>query len=384
MTPIFPHLQRRAVNVSPTVDRARWLHERTTRLTATEIAPLMGAAKFKTLQEIYEEKLTYLTTGTPPPFLDTPAMRFGRHAERMVLARYNERTGAQAVEHQQMLLCATPGGYEISATPDAITADGSKLIELKTTMLDPDEAAQYYAYQVAAQMLVSGIPAVDLVILRLADGTNREAAVTFNDISAAVDRGRLYCYPFVYAPEHDAFFAEVLQRADIFLRALHAHAPFPADELGLAHSSGPTQVVVNSDDLSLALSAYCEHLQRIEELREQKASIERFLLEQLGLPAQRGASIPEATQRYIARYETGQEVPILQRVPVTRESVDLQALRAFLAAHPEAVQTYPELGQLIRTQRYVRTDFLHDQWAIEPEQIEFSSDGAVTPSAISF
>jgi len=140
------------------------------RIGASEVASIMGLSPWRTPYDVWRQK-TEPAAGREP--LSEPA-EWGLRLEPVIIARYLEaRPGAVAespgtVMHEDSRLCCTP---------DAVItlADGTRRgLQVKTAGVHArgewgdagtDQVPPHYWWQVQAEMLVTGLPVTDLVVL---------------------------------------------------------------------------------------------------------------------------------------------------------------------------------------------------------------------------
>lgn len=98
-------------------DRAAWLEQRKGMVTASDVAAILGASRWKDRSAVVAEKL-----GRGTPFVDRLAMYFGRIGEAHVLQALHELTGLKVEANNKLLV--NPDVPGLGATPDAIATMG--------------------------------------------------------------------------------------------------------------------------------------------------------------------------------------------------------------------------------------------------------------------
>lgn len=141
---------------------------RATGIGASEIAAIVNVSPWDTPLDVYRRKV--VGDHEKP---DAEPLRWGRLLENVIAERYAEHTGLAIIGDG----CETfrhPDYSWMLATPDRLTADRSRLVEIKNVSArnasawgDPEreEFPDHYRIQVLWQMAVTGIHAADLVCL---------------------------------------------------------------------------------------------------------------------------------------------------------------------------------------------------------------------------
>jgi len=166
-------------------DEKAWREARTKRLTATDVAALMGANKYSTPLEVFVEKISQM----PRSIEDNEPMAWGRALEPVILDEYRRRQPPTVgVAPDSRLLGSVPYPW-LAASPDAWRREesGESLLEVKTTRNAAwDVVPQHYQIQVHVQMIVTGTQLA--TILALFQGSElREYEVAYRpDLGQAI------------------------------------------------------------------------------------------------------------------------------------------------------------------------------------------------------
>lgn len=155
--------------LSPETYREEWLAERRKGVTATDISAISGLNPYKTIYDVFLEKLD-LVEPTP----DNPAMKRGRRMEPVLAEDYADMTGALLLEAGLMV---NPDKPLMRGTPDRIVVDDDrvplKVLEIKTAGIrqasrwgEPgtDEIPDEYLCQVQWYMGITGLPEADVIV----------------------------------------------------------------------------------------------------------------------------------------------------------------------------------------------------------------------------
>ena len=105
------------------------------QLSAFEIPVLMGASKFKTVNELLKEKMDVIS-GIEPPFITNEAMTFGNLAEPMILIESCKRLGLINDEDSKNLKTVHEKPYQHQLLPFACSLDGTVLGDNSEIMTD--------------------------------------------------------------------------------------------------------------------------------------------------------------------------------------------------------------------------------------------------------
>ncbi len=155
--------------LSPETYREEWLAERRKGVTATDISAISGLNPYKTVYDVFLEKLDLVE-----PVPDNPAMKRGRRMEPVLAEDYGDMTGALLVEAG---LTINPHKPLMRGTPDRIVVDDDrvplKVLEIKTAGIrqasrwgEPgtDEIPDEYLCQVQWYMGITGLPEADVIV----------------------------------------------------------------------------------------------------------------------------------------------------------------------------------------------------------------------------
>lgn len=121
----------------------QWLKERSKRITATSVAPILGIGP-RTIQELYMDK-TLERTKEP-----NPAMALGTYMEPYILRAYEQKEAISVIE---LGLIAHPTIPWLAVSPDGWRSDGA-LLEMKctTSRILRDKPPEYYRIQCLTQL----------------------------------------------------------------------------------------------------------------------------------------------------------------------------------------------------------------------------------------
>ena len=135
-----------------------WLHERSHRLTASEIASIFDANKFKSRLELYAEK----TGAIEPKPLDSEPVQWGKEFQGAIGRRFATKTGREVAEADPFTLYVHPSLDWLACTLDFWEKDkekGEGILEAKATdfQWEPDPPPMYQI-QLQCQLAITGIP----------------------------------------------------------------------------------------------------------------------------------------------------------------------------------------------------------------------------------
>lgn len=156
-------------------DHAAWLASRGTKLGSSDTAPILGVSEYRTAADVYVEKVYALEGRTPykvaEPFDMTNPLQRGHLYEPVIARAYELTTGLTLVAPPARV---HPSIEYVAASADRMTADGTRLVELKKVHWraaddwgtpGTDEIPQGYLAQVQQQMSVYDVGQCDVVAL---------------------------------------------------------------------------------------------------------------------------------------------------------------------------------------------------------------------------
>lgn len=228
-----------------TVRKGRWLAQRKTCITATDVAKILGVSKFGGPIDVFLEK-----TGQGQE-IDQNAgpLKWGRRAEPMILAAYHEDVAPLVIEppftlrhfEAEPLIAATLDARRVLSTAGAagfVAQHDGRPVDAKNIRFETPEWGEhgtdhmplYYATQLAVQMLVTGAQYADLAVL-FSGNEDRVYTLERDDamLQAIVARCTAFWKEHVEtgrppAPDGSASFAAYLKRtfaqhSDVMLQA---------------------------------------------------------------------------------------------------------------------------------------------------------------------
>jgi len=145
---------------------ADWLSWRSKGIGASDVAPLMGFTRYKSLFQLWAEK-----TGIAEPFAGNEHTRRGNLLEPLVRDRYN----LENMCNLQPALFEYKEWPILRASLDGIDSIGKHILEIKCPLGKDHETAmggkipEQYVYQIQTQLLVSGAVSGDYVSYRDGD-----------------------------------------------------------------------------------------------------------------------------------------------------------------------------------------------------------------------
>lgn len=176
----------------PTATEAEWLEARRLRITASEIAVVMGLSPYDSPYSLYHRKL-----GNLPPVEDTAAMERGRVLEPYIAEKFAERHPEFRVTGDGRELYAHPERDWMAATPDRLLCDWrtdpddplmTAVLECKVDGGSPDWGEEgtdvipvHYRAQVIWQCSVMGVSTAYVACLNVARWQVREYVVEMDD-----------------------------------------------------------------------------------------------------------------------------------------------------------------------------------------------------------
>ena len=108
------------------------------QLSASEIPVLMGASKFKTVNELLKEKLDVIS-GIEPPFITNESMDWGNTLESTILAKSAQRLGLINDQDSNNLKTDHDKPYHHDTLPFACSLDGTVTGDDREIMTDLDK-----------------------------------------------------------------------------------------------------------------------------------------------------------------------------------------------------------------------------------------------------
>lgn len=145
--------------------REAWLLERRKGLCSTDAAAVAGLSAWRTPLHVFLDK-----RGLLPPTPVSQEMRWGTLLEPTIALAYQEETGLELMPPPRLI--RSDRHPWMLASLDRLTADGSRIVELKTSRTaqgwgDPgtDEIPQQYLLQVQHQLCTAGLELADVAVL---------------------------------------------------------------------------------------------------------------------------------------------------------------------------------------------------------------------------
>ena len=108
------------------------------QLSASEIPVLMGASKFKTVNELLKEKMDVIS-GIEPPFITNESMDWGNTLESTILAKSAQRLGLINDQDSNNLKTDHEKPYHHDTLPFACSLDGTVTGDDRVIMTDLDK-----------------------------------------------------------------------------------------------------------------------------------------------------------------------------------------------------------------------------------------------------
>ena len=148
---------------------ARWLAERRTKITATDVPAILGLSPYASPVSVWLEK-TNQSDGKEA----TDAMRWGQRFERPILEEYEEVRGEPLVFPEPYTLLTAPTQPLIGATLDAWRVRDGGAVDAKNLgahirdhygEAGTDDFPPHYAAQLMMQLFVHGGDSADLAVL---------------------------------------------------------------------------------------------------------------------------------------------------------------------------------------------------------------------------
>lgn len=135
--------------------RAQWLADRRNRITATDVAKILGISPYGRPIDVYCEKL-----GIDEDKGETKSMRRGKRRERLVLEAYEDEEETQVIRSDPYELVVSPSDPLFACTPDARRSDNgipveAKSVRFKDAQWGPaltDDFPLHFAVQMTVQM----------------------------------------------------------------------------------------------------------------------------------------------------------------------------------------------------------------------------------------
>jgi len=253
---------------TPDTSEERWLGERKLGVSATDIAAISGLNPYKTIYDVFLEKLD-LVEPTP----NNPRMRWGRRMEEVLAEDYERMTGYHTFK---VGLLRNPDFSLVIGTPDRLVIDPedppkdgrpTKGLEVKTAGIrqkdrwgEPgtDNVPEEYLCQCLWYMAVTGLDEWDLIVSIA--GTE----------------------PVIYTiNRNDALIEELKRRAEAFWDTnVMAKEPPEVDEsesakemLNRLYQTADLDMIESDENIDKLVAA----LERQRQLREIAESNERYL-----------------------------------------------------------------------------------------------------------
>ncbi len=143
--------------------RDEWLEARRETVGASEVATILGENPYEDAYALYSRKV-----GDAPP-VDNMAVRMGHVVEPVLAEAYVEETGREVEDFGPYTVWAHPEHPWLRATPDRVTTDGDRVVELK--MMNPmaakalkDGAKLAHQVQLQIQMACLDVPRGDIAV----------------------------------------------------------------------------------------------------------------------------------------------------------------------------------------------------------------------------
>ncbi len=108
------------------------------QLSASEIPVLMGASKFKTVNELLKEKMDVIS-GIEPPFITNESMDWGNTLESTILVKSAQRLGLINDQDSKNLKTDHEKPYHHDTLPFACSLDGTVIGDDRVIMTDLDK-----------------------------------------------------------------------------------------------------------------------------------------------------------------------------------------------------------------------------------------------------
>jgi len=148
----------------PYIDEETWLSYRVDDITSTMMPALFGFSPYTTLFELHHTKRGNYAVDFPR----NDRMRQGSKMEDYIAAEYAEQQGVEVKPYKDYIRLPE---HRIGSSFDYITADESKLIEIKAVDWlvwkdwDEGELPPHIEIQVQHEMMVSGVHKCDVVVM---------------------------------------------------------------------------------------------------------------------------------------------------------------------------------------------------------------------------
>jgi putative phage-type endonuclease len=161
--------------------KRQWLDERRQGITATDIAAICGASKYKSAIDVYLDK-----RGLAEQLPENDAMLWGKLMEPVIAGHYARRNRVRL--ERPGLMTHKDIGW-IRGTPDRLIAGQSKGLEIKTASSrmsghwgnsGTDDVPTEYLLQCAWYMLLTGFPEWDIA-LKIDSADYREYTILRNE-----------------------------------------------------------------------------------------------------------------------------------------------------------------------------------------------------------
>lgn len=158
---------RRCKEVSHPRDKEAWLEARKKYVTASEISSVLGNNPYKTVQELYLDKI-----GLEVPIPDNKHLQRGRYYEPLIIEKWAREEAGNAKYRTGLGLLASLQYPWLACTPDAVArySNETVLLEVKCPNKMFSTPPAHYVSQVQLQMLVTGIKRAFLVAGTVTNG----------------------------------------------------------------------------------------------------------------------------------------------------------------------------------------------------------------------
>ena len=153
------------------MNHEEWLERRKTGITGTDICAIMGLSKYKSVKDVWYDKLGY-----GHPVVENEKMKWGKILEPVIRDYYAEKNNVKVAE---VGFVRHPTEPWIIGTPDGVVVDDNGkhqwLIEIKTARVMNKSTEKLwsegsvpvdYMYQVYWYLLLLDLPFGDVAVLK--------------------------------------------------------------------------------------------------------------------------------------------------------------------------------------------------------------------------